>query len=74
MAMEKIEEQDVRTVYNDKLATLKDLRILSLELGQKMLESEQKLLSKINHMVFILCGFVLGCSSILFGLLQYFHK
>jgi hypothetical protein len=74
MYSENLEEQDIRTVYNDKLATLKDLRILSLELGQTMLELEQKVSSKINSMVFILGSLIIGCSSILFGLLQYFHK
>ena len=85
MGQDKLEKQEFAYFNEDRVATQKDLRILSLELEQKILELkielEQKMTdiktdleSKINSITVKLGSLIVASSGILFGLLSYFHK
>ncbi len=91
MAPDKSEKHVTEFTYvnDDKVATQKDLKILSLELKmdfeQKLfntkMELEQKLFStkieleqKINQVVYKLGALIVASSGILFASLSYFHK
>lgn len=54
-------------INEDHVATIKDLRIMGLEL-------RMELESKINAVTFKLGSLIIACSGILFGLLSYFQK
>ena len=77
MIQEKLDKHET-TYVEDRYATQKDLRILSLELDQKLLQLKLELLlkmSSIEKVLFYKLGtMIVGCSGILFGLLSYFHK
>ena len=88
MSQHRLEKQEFTYSNEDHVSTQKDLRILSLELEQKILEVkmdiEQKLLHlkldielKINAVessLFKKLGaLIVASSGILFGLLSYFH-
>ncbi len=85
MSQDKLEKHEFSYTHEDRVATQKDLRILGLELEQKMLEIkielEQKISDlksyfegKINSVTLRLGSLIVACSGILFGLLSYFHK
>lgn len=73
MSQEKLEKHD-QYINDDRYATQKDLKILSLELEQKISKAEQNLERMINSITLKLGSLMIACSGILFGLLQYFHK
>lgn len=64
---EPIEDLPSRYANEDKLATQKDLRILTLELEAKMTAIESRLLRNLGTLI-------IGCSGIVFGLLMFFHR
>ena len=89
MTTEKLDKHEHTYLSEDRVATQKDLRILSLELEQKILqlkiEIEQKILEmkvelkleieqKVSSVVYKLGGLIIATSGILFALLSYFHK
>lgn len=81
MSQEKLEKHEYQYINEDRYATQKDLKILSLELEakimlveQKVIESKMDLEKKINSITIKLGSLIIACSGILFGLLSYFHK
>lgn len=78
MAQEKIEHHEIAHIYDDRVATQKDMKILSLELEKKILhlkiELELKLAMMESSLLKKLGTLIVACSGILFGLLSYFHK
>ena len=75
---EKIEDIQTRYANEDRIATQKDLRILSLEMDAKMvkmqMDLEIKILSSESRLLRRLGAIMVACSSIIFGLLMYFQK
>ncbi len=74
MLQEKIEKQEYAYFNEDRVATQKDLRILSLEIESKILNLKIELESKISSITIKLGSLIIACSGILFGLLSYFQK
>jgi len=78
MTSEKAEKHEFTYFNEDRVATQKDLRILSLELEQKILQVKIDLEIKISSIESSLMkklgSLIIACSGILFGLLSYFHK
>lgn len=85
MTNDKLEKHEFTYFNEDRIATQKDLRILSLELEQKILELKIDLKVEIQsirveleqkmHSVMIRLGsLIVASSGILFGLLSYFSK
>ncbi len=60
--------------YEDNVATQKDLKILGLEIEGKILNVKIELDNKISSITLKLGSLMIACSSILFGLLSYFHR
>ena len=78
MTSEPIEKHEFAYFNEDRVATQKDLRILSLELEQKILnlkiELKVEIEQKIHSVIVKLGSLIIASSSILFALLSYFHK
>ncbi len=74
MTTDKLEKHEFTYLNEDKPATQKDLKILSLELEHKMLNMKIELENKINSMAIRLGAVVIASSGILFSLLSYFHR
>lgn len=78
MSAEKIDKHEFQYSNEDRAATQKDLKILSLELKieieQRINSLELKIEQKINSVIYKLGTLIVGCSGILFGLFSYFHK
>ena len=85
MTTDKLEKHEFTYLNEDKPATQKDLKILELELGQKISDTKNELElkiselksyleGKINSITVRLGSLIIACSGILFGLLSYFHR
>ena len=74
MSNEKIEKHDFTYSHDEHVATQKDLKILGLQIDAKILNLKNELEIKINSVTIKLGMLIISCSSILFGLLSYFHK
>lgn len=78
--MTKENDDKIKHSYliEDRVATIKDLRILGLELEQRILEIKIDLKieieQKINSVIYKLGSLIIATSTILFALLSYFHK
>jgi len=73
MTHERLDKHDYHN-HEDHVATQKDLRILSLEIESKILNLKIELENKISSITLKLGTIIIACSSILFGLLSYFHN
>lgn len=67
MNKEESKQEISYNINEDHVATIKDLRIMGLEL-------RMELESKINAVTFKLGSLIIACSGVLFGLLSYFQK
>lgn len=74
MNKEDTKSEKTYTMNEDHVATVKDLRIIGLELRMEIDSKINGISSKINGITIKLGTLIIGCSSILFGLLSYFHK
>lgn len=85
MSQEKSDNVELLYSNQDRVATQKDLRILSLELEQKIQNIKIELLERINHLELSLFkmesrlfkklgSLIVASSGIVFGLLMHFHK
>ncbi len=78
MTIEAAEKHEMSYFNDDRVATQKDLRILSLEIEQKILqlkiELEMKIASIESSLLKKLGGLIIATSGILFAMLSYFHK
>ena len=74
MTEEQIKQEISYNINEDHVATVKDLRIMALELRMEIDSRVNGINSKINSITVKLGSLIIGCSSILFGLLSYFQK
>jgi hypothetical protein len=61
-------------IYDDNVATKKDLKILGIEIESEILHMKTELENKINSITLRLGAIIVTSSGILFTLLSYFHK